>query len=106
MTQWFTETDGQHRCSFCGKRQEDVRRRLITAPGASICDECIDTCHQIISDEPQAAVASGEKLLTPKEIKNLLDQYIIGQDHAKKALSVAVYNHYRRVQTTGKGKNI
>lgn len=93
----FTEGAGTQRCSFCGKSQEDVRRRLITAPSAAICDECIETCFQIIGEDSTESAAKTDGLHTPKQIKALLDSYVISQDHAKKALSVAVYNHYKRI---------
>ncbi len=86
------------RCSFCGKNQDEVRR-LIAGPTVYICDECIDLCNDIILEEgtnEKAAVM--QHLLTPKEINQRLDEYIIGQVHAKKVLSVAVYNHYKRTE--------
>ena len=86
------------RCSFCGKNQDEVRR-LIAGPTVYICDECIDLCNDIILEEgtnEKAAVM--QHLLTPKEINQRLDEYIIGQVHAKKVLSVAVYNHYKRIE--------
>ncbi|MBI4180106.1 ATP-dependent Clp protease ATP-binding subunit ClpX [bacterium] len=95
----FTEGGGEHRCSFCGKAQEDVRRRLITAPQAAICDECIETCYQIVGEDAPDAAHKTDGLPTPKEIKALLDEYVIGQNSAKKSLSVAVYNHYKRIQS-------
>lgn len=86
------------RCSFCGKAQKEVRR-LIAGPAAYICDECIDLCNDIILEEGAAEQAKGRKcLLTPKEINHKLDEYIIGQVKAKKILSVAVYNHYKRIE--------
>ena len=86
------------RCSFCGKNQNEVRR-LIAGPTVYICDECIDLCNDIILEEganEKAAVM--QRLLTPKEINQRLDEYIIGQTQAKKVLSVAVYNHYKRIE--------
>jgi ATP-dependent Clp protease ATP-binding subunit ClpX len=86
------------RCSFCGKSQNEVKR-LIAGPAAYICDECIDLCNDIIVEEGAAEQSKGRKrLLTPKEINQKLDDYIIGQTKAKKVLSVAVYNHYKRVE--------
>lgn len=85
-------------CSFCGKAQDEVRR-LVAGPGVYICDECISLCNEIVADEPQAMEKTtivGE-VPKPTEIKKILDQYVIGQEQAKKALSVAVYNHYKRV---------
>ncbi len=102
----FTEGGaGGNRCSFCGKSQEDVRRRLITAPTAAICDECIETCFQIIGEDHKAADVRTEGLLTPRQIKSLLDEYVVGQDHAKKCLAVAVYNHYKRIVSDGSRKS-
>jgi ATP-dependent Clp protease ATP-binding subunit ClpX len=86
------------RCSFCGKSQEEVKR-LIAGPTAYICDECIDLCNDIILEEGAAEQGKARKrLLTPKELNNKLDEYIIGQTKAKKILSVAVYNHYKRIE--------
>ncbi|WP_438950874.1 ATP-dependent Clp protease ATP-binding subunit ClpX [Porticoccus sp.] len=91
-------------CSFCGKSQHEVRK-LIAGPSVFICDECVDLCNDIITEEVQEADAesAGEKLPKPKEINAILDQYVIGQVRAKKILSVAVYNHYKRLQSGGKG---
>lgn len=87
----------QLRCSFCNKTQDQVRK-LIAGPNAYICDECIDICAEIISEELEdAPLDSDINLLKPKEIKTFLDQYVIGQEEAKKVLSVAVYNHYKRI---------
>ena len=85
-------------CSFCGKSQHEVRK-LIAGPSVFICDECVDLCNDIITEEMQekAASATGE-LLKPQEIRDTLDQYVIGQEDAKKILAVAVYNHYKRLQ--------
>ena len=86
------------RCSFCGKSQDEVRR-LIAGPAAYICDECIDLCNDIILEEGAAEQSKSRKrLLTPKELNQKLDEYIIGQIKAKKILSVAVYNHYKRIE--------
>ncbi|MGK0249820.1 MAG: ATP-dependent Clp protease ATP-binding subunit ClpX [Oleispira sp.] len=86
-------------CSFCGKSQHEVRK-LIAGPSVFICDECVDLCNDIIREEVQEAENKGdsESLPTPKEIKSTLDEYVIGQDKAKIVLSVAVYNHYKRLQ--------
>jgi len=87
------------KCSFCGKTQKQVKK-LIAGPGVYICDECIDLCNEIIVEELSEASASGlTELPKPQEIYDFLDQYVIGQDRAKKSLSVAVYNHYKRVQS-------
>ncbi len=89
------------RCSFCGKSQETVKR-IIAGPGVYICNECIELCSSIIEDDfedDQGEISQGllEKVPSPKEIKEFLDQYVIGQEEAKKSLSVAVYNHYKRI---------
>ena len=86
-------------CSFCGKDQNSVKK-LIAGPAVFICDECVDLCNDIISEETQASddQESPNRLPVPTEIKNILDQYVIGQVRAKKILSVAVYNHYKRLQ--------
>jgi ATP-dependent Clp protease ATP-binding subunit ClpX len=93
-------TRGQYHCSFCGKSQDQVRR-LIAGPGAVyICDECVDLCREIIDEESQPATrAKGpqSKIPTPKRIYEQLNSYVIGQERAKKVLSVAVYNHYKRI---------
>ena len=92
------EDKKQLKCSFCGKNQDQVKR-LIAGPGVYICDECIDLCSDIIQDEFEESVELDTTALPkPTEIKAYLDQYVIGQDRAKKALSVAVYNHYKRVK--------
>jgi len=90
----------QLKCSFCGKTQEQVKR-LVAGPGVYICDECIELCSEIIEEEFDEAKADTElsDIPKPKEIKAFLDQYVIGQEAAKKALSVAVYNHYKRINT-------
>ena len=92
-------------CSFCGKSQHEVRK-LIAGPSVFICDECVDLCNDIITEEKQekAASATGE-LLKPQQIRDTLDQYVIGQDDAKKILAVAVYNHYKRLQYQNESKD-
>jgi len=93
----FGEEKGQLKCSFCGKTQEQVRK-LVAGPGVYICDECIELCNEIIEEEFNDEVeVELRDVPKPKEIRRYLDQYVIGQDEAKKALSVAVYNHYKRV---------
>ncbi len=87
--------DGMH-CSFCGKSEFDANQ-FIVHDGACICDECVDACNHIIERQKFQNTAQSINLLTPKEIKAKLDEYVIGQDNAKKILSVAVYNHYKRV---------
>jgi ATP-dependent Clp protease ATP-binding subunit ClpX len=86
------------KCSFCGKSQKQVKK-LIAGPGVYICDECIDLCNEIIEEElTEASTSDFGELPKPREIYAFLDEYVIGQDSAKKSLSVAVYNHYKRVQ--------
>ncbi len=86
------------KCSFCGKTQDQVRR-IVAGPGVYICDECVLLCQEIVSDEVDVMGERGNmKLMKPQEIKEVLDQYVIGQEVAKKTLSVAVYNHYKRIQ--------
>ncbi len=87
---------GDLRCSFCGKNQEDVQR-LIAGPDVYICDECVSLCNEIIAQENVSEEREEGQLLPPAEIKALLDDYVIGQDRAKRILSVAVHNHYKRV---------
>ena len=90
------------KCSFCGKSQKQVRK-LIAGPGVYICDECIELCNEIIEEELGEVAKTVEdiELPKPREIKGFLDEYVIGQDQAKKALSVAVYNHYKRLRSRG-----
>jgi ATP-dependent Clp protease ATP-binding subunit ClpX len=97
----------QLKCSFCGKTQEQVKR-LVAGPGVYICDECIELCSEIIEEEFEEAKATNElnDILKPKEIKAILDQYVIGQEHAKKTLSVAVYNHYKRISSDLKSSEV
>ena len=98
-------TDGKVRCSFCNKTQDQVRK-LIAGPNAFICDECVDICMEIIEDEMEEDQNDADiNLLKPVEIKNFLDQYVIGQEQAKKVLSVAVYNHYKRI-TSNAGNDV
>lgn len=92
--------DGGCRCSFCGKLQEQVRKLVAGPNGVFICDECVDVCSEIMEEEFEDEEVSESfeiNLLKPKEIKEFLDEYVVGQDEAKKVLSVAVYNHYKRI---------
>ena len=93
-------------CSFCGKSQHEVRK-LIAGPSVFICDECVDLCNDIIREEVQedSSETGGERLPKPNEIKDTLDEYVIGQERAQKVLAVAVYNHYKRLRTSGKGRD-
>ena len=93
----YTQDKNQLKCSFCGKTQEQVKK-LVAGPGVYICDECIELCNEIIEEEltDDLGVEIGD-ILKPKEIRAVIDQYVIGQEQAKKALSVAVYNHYKRI---------
>ena len=98
------------RCSFCGKSQESVKK-IVAGPGVYICDECVDLCTSIIEAEKYEDEEVGytlndlDKIPSPKEIKEILDEYVIGQDEAKRALSVAVYNHYKRIAHEENAKN-
>ncbi len=94
----FGDGFGNLCCSFCGKNQREVKK-LIAGPTVYICDECIELCNDIIAEDGKKDTPKppGEKLPKPHEIKNILDEYVIGQDRAKKNLSVAVYNHYKRI---------
>lgn len=94
-------------CSFCGKSQHEVRK-LIAGPSVFICDECVELCNDIIREEMQDRFSSGKSshLPTPHEIRDILNQYVIGQNRAKKVLSVAVYNHYKRLQLGKKNDDV
>ena len=93
-----TDSNEQLLCSFCGKSQRQVKK-LIAGPGVYICDECIDLCNEIIDEELTAPPSFDlENLPKPREIYDVLDEYVVGQEEAKRTLSVAVYNHYKRVQ--------
>ncbi len=94
----FGDTGELLKCSFCGKSQKQVKK-LIAGPGVYICDECIDLCNEIIEEDlTDTSEVTFEHLPNPREIRSFLDDYVVGQDDAKKILSVAVYNHYKRIQ--------
>lgn len=94
----YGDDKGHLKCSFCGKPQEQVRK-LVAGPGVYICDECIELCTEIIDEEfSEAAELNLDDIPKPREINEILDQYVIGQDRAKRALAVAVYNHYKRIR--------
>lgn len=102
----FGDEKGQLKCSFCGKSQEQVRK-LVAGPGVYICDECIELCNEIIEEEFSEDVEVELKdVPKPKEIRAILDQYVIGQDEAKKSLAVAVYNHYKRINMGAKTEDV
>ena len=91
------DADSAHECSFCGKSAQ-FAKRLIAGPGVYICDECVQVCNRILAEDESAASGDfSNDIPKPKEIKDYLDQYVIGQDYAKRVLSVAVYNHYKRI---------
>lgn len=102
----FGDEKGSLKCSFCGKVQEQVKK-LIAGPGVYICDECIELCNEIIEEECNEDVdVELGSIPKPKEIKDILDQYVIGQEAAKKSLSVAVYNHYKRINASNKTDDV
>ena len=106
MTKTTTPDDDKNTlyCSFCGKSQHEVRK-LIAGPNVFICNECVELCEDIIREEDRSElVKSGDGIPTPKEINTFLDDYVIGQDRAKRILSVAVHNHYKRVEHMNSGK--
>ncbi len=102
----FNDDKGQLKCSFCGKTQDQVRK-LVAGPGVYICDECIELCNEIVEeelgDEEEFELKDVPK---PTEIKDILDSYVIGQERAKKSLAVAVYNHYKRINTSAKNEDV
>ena len=94
------------KCSFCGKSQKQVKK-LIAGPGVYICDECIDLCNEIIEEElSETSELKLDELPKPQEIYAFLDEYVVGQDTSKKVLSVAVYNHYKRIQVGAKDSDV
>ena len=97
------------RCSFCGKRESEVRR-MLQGPGARICDQCVELCMSLLEEELGAGggvpAELPERLPTPREVREVMDQYVIGQDSAKVSLAVAVYNHYKRIQFGGSGEDV
>ncbi|EWH22492.1 ATP-dependent protease ATP-binding subunit ClpX [Bacillus haynesii] len=98
----FNEEKGQLKCSFCGKTQDQVRK-LVAGPGVYICDECIELCTEIVEEElGSEEEVEFKDVPKPKEIREILDEYVIGQDQAKKSLAVAVYNHYKRINSNSK----
>jgi ATP-dependent Clp protease ATP-binding subunit ClpX len=98
----FNDEKGQLKCSFCGKTQDQVRK-LVAGPGVYICDECIELCTEIVEEElGTEEEVEFKDVPKPKEIREILDEYVIGQDQAKKSLAVAVYNHYKRINSNSK----
>lgn len=102
----FNDEKGQLKCSFCGKSQDQVRK-LVAGPGVYICDECIELCTEIVEEElGHEEELDLKDIPKPIEIRNILDQYVIGQEQAKKSLSVAVYNHYKRINSQNKIEDV
>ncbi|MBD1371814.1 ATP-dependent protease ATP-binding subunit ClpX [Hazenella sp. IB182357] len=102
----FNEEKGQLKCSFCGKSQDQVRK-LVAGPGVYICDECIELCNEIVEEELGTEEEMDlQSLPKPQEIRSILAQYVIGQETAKKSLSVAVYNHYKRINAGQKSEDV
>ncbi|MBB5172656.1 ATP-dependent protease ATP-binding subunit ClpX [Texcoconibacillus texcoconensis] len=102
----FNEEKGQLKCSFCGKTQDQVRK-LVAGPGVYICDECIELCTEIVEEElGNEEEVDYQEIPKPQEIREILNDYVIGQNQAKKSLSVAVYNHYKRVNTTKQSDDV
>lgn len=102
----FNEDKGQLKCSFCGKAQEQVKK-LVAGPGVYICDECIELCTEIVEEElGHEEEFELKEIPKPQQIRDILDSYVIGQDHAKKSLAVAVYNHYKRINGNNKSEDV
>ncbi|GGG20581.1 ATP-dependent protease ATP-binding subunit ClpX [Paenibacillus abyssi] len=102
----FNDEKGQLKCSFCGKSQDQVRK-LVAGPGVYICDECIELCTEIVEEElGHEEELDMKDIPKPKDIRLILDQYVIGQEQAKKSLSVAVYNHYKRINSQSKAEDV
>jgi len=102
----FGDDKGQLKCSFCGKLQEQVKK-LVAGPGVYICDECIELCNEIIEEELGEDIdLELRDIPRPKEIKDFLDQYVIGQEDAKRTMAVAVYNHYKRIHMGNKIEDV
>ncbi|RBW71567.1 ATP-dependent protease ATP-binding subunit ClpX [Bacillus taeanensis] len=102
----FNDEKGQLKCSFCGKTQDQVRK-LVAGPGVYICDECIELCTEIVEEElGTEEEVDFKEVPKPQEIRQILDDYVIGQDQAKKSLAVAVYNHYKRINATQKSDDV
>ncbi|CAM4361284.1 MULTISPECIES: ATP-dependent protease ATP-binding subunit ClpX [Paenibacillus] len=102
----FNDEKGQLKCSFCGKSQDQVRK-LVAGPGVYICDECIELCTEIVEEElGHEEELDLKDVPKPKDIRDILDQYVIGQDQAKKSLAVAVYNHYKRINSQSKIEDV
>jgi len=102
----FNDEKGQLKCSFCGKSQDQVRK-LVAGPGVYICDECIELCTEIVEEElGHEEELDLKDVPKPKDIRGILDQYVIGQDQAKKSMSVAVYNHYKRINSQNKLEDV
>lgn len=102
----FNDEKGQLKCSFCGKSQDQVRK-LVAGPGVYICDECIELCTEIVEEElGHEEELDLKDIPKPRDIRNILDQYVIGQEQAKKSLSVAVYNHYKRINSQNKIEDV
>ncbi|HEY9576514.1 MAG TPA: ClpX C4-type zinc finger protein, partial [Pseudobacillus sp.] len=98
----FNDEKGQLKCSFCGKTQDQVRK-LVAGPGVYICDECIELCTEIVEEElGTEEEVEFKDVPKPMEIRDILDDYVIGQERAKKSLAVAVYNHYKRINSNSK----